>query len=293
MSNGNQEMEGGEKSNGTATITTTETDDMEKKAQMALMILRYLYKRAIELRERVWKLDFYTACLCIIGIIVGVVLLVLKEHLTDLNSIISIIVSSTSSLVSGSGAIAAFKSFLNSTSTSDSDLEKDIKGPDFDNLAEPAALIVKSGLMKEVYDNIIEIREKNNGTAKMEAAQSLYLFFGCIALFGIAGYDFFNFVTGQSNGIYADIALIMLGVIGLLYCLFVGLALQYARENLKWLFCFLYPFVCGVCLIDEHRVLKRIRLTRIEEEKILYHLNGLKYDTEINKKYNNTVSQKQ
>ncbi|CAG8690982.1 8894_t:CDS:2 [Cetraspora pellucida] len=192
---------------------------MKTKAQMALMILRHQYKRAIELKKRVWKIDFYTACLCIIGIIVGVVLLVLKESLTDLNSIISITVSSASSLVSGN---------------SDFDLEKEIKGPDFDNLAEPAALIVES-----------ELISKNNETTKLEAAQSLYAFLGCIALLGIAGYDFFNFVTGRSNGIYVDIALIILGVIGLLYCL---RALE----------------------------LKRFRFSRIEEEKILYHLKGLK-----------------
>ncbi|CAG8786584.1 20619_t:CDS:2, partial [Dentiscutata erythropus] len=55
---GNQEKKGGEKSNDTATVATTETT---KNVQMALMILTYLYKRALELKERVWKLDFYTA----------------------------------------------------------------------------------------------------------------------------------------------------------------------------------------------------------------------------------------
>ncbi|CAG8713543.1 26228_t:CDS:2 [Dentiscutata erythropus] len=280
MSNGNQEKKGGEKSNDTATVATTETD----KAQMALMILRNLYKRALELKKRVWKLDFYTACLCILGIIVGIVIIVLKIHFKELDDIIGISVSSVSSFVSASGAITAFYSFLSSsTSISDSDLEKGIKGSEFESLAKPAALIVKSPeLIKEVYDNIIEIREKNNQTAKMEAAQCLYAFLGCIALFCIAGYDLYNFVINQPNGIYVDVALIGLGVIGLYYCLCVGLALQYAKENLKSFYCCLFLCVCGVCLLDENRDLKRICLTRIEEEKILYHLYV---------KNNNTVSE--
>ncbi|CAG8837660.1 4152_t:CDS:2, partial [Cetraspora pellucida] len=87
-------------------------------------------------------------------------------------------------------------------------------------------------------------------------AQSIWMFIGCIVLFGIAGCDFLKFVTEQSSGIGVDIALIITGVIGLLYCLSVD-----TDEKGK-------------------RSLKRIRLTRREEE-ILYHLYGLKYNSKV------------
>ncbi|CAG8810255.1 3746_t:CDS:2, partial [Dentiscutata erythropus] len=176
----------------------------------------------------------------------------LKENLTDLNLIISISVSSVSSIVSGSGVIAAFKSFLSSsTSNPDPELEK---GSDLKIFEEPAALIVDDKkLVKEVFKNIRKLRKNNNETAKMEAAQSLYTFFGCIALFGIVGYDFFNFVTEQSNGTYVDFALLFL-----VSLVFITVYVRKVRS-------------------------KEDSLTRIDEEKILYHLNGLKYDERVKK----------
>ncbi|CAG8531541.1 5665_t:CDS:2 [Cetraspora pellucida] len=263
MSDGNQEDKSEDKSNDIVTVDTTETSsDMKTNAQMALMILKHQYERALELQEKVWKINFYTALLCIMGIVVGVVLLVLKVRLTDLNSVVSISVSLGSSLISGGGAIAAFRSFISSASNygTGSVIEKEIKGPDFDNLAEPAALIVESGVMDEVYKNINNLRSNNNENTKLEAAQTVYAFIGCLALFAIAGYDFFNFVTGHSNEIYVEIVLIILGFIGLLYY--------------------------------KHCELKEIRFSRVEEERILYHLKGLKYDTKIHetdtKKINET-----
>ncbi|CAG8738463.1 22621_t:CDS:1, partial [Cetraspora pellucida] len=112
----------------------------KREAQMALITLKSQYNRALELMERVWKLDLYTTCLCILCIVIGCTLLFLKKNVVNLNSIVSLGVSSAGFLVSGGSAIAAFKSLLTSSSESDSGIENADKGPNFD-LAESAALI--------------------------------------------------------------------------------------------------------------------------------------------------------
>ncbi|CAG8468013.1 24180_t:CDS:1 [Dentiscutata erythropus] len=272
--------------------------DIEKReAQVALMTLRSNYARTLKLKERVWKLVLFLISLSLLCMIIGSVLIFLKEHIVNLNSVVSLSVSAGGFLISGGGVIAAFRSLLTSNSNSHSGIEKGDKIPDID-LAESSILIVQSKLIDKVYNMIKELKEKSQGLISLEMVECFWLFAGCVFLFGIAGYEFLNFATRNSNGIVLDIALIIIGLVGLAFCLSVGLVLQFAKQRFSkkhqksLLFYFICPFVWFFSLIsisEEYELdLKDIRFPRTEEEKVLYLLYGIMYnDNAINPYHDN------
>ncbi|KAF0475799.1 hypothetical protein F8M41_024518 [Gigaspora margarita] len=287
-------MFGDQEKKGTAELgdKKEKVDKETREAQMALMILKKNYARALELKDRVQKIDIFTACLSILCIIIGYAMVFLKENVVNLDSVVSLSVSAGSFIVSGGGAIAAFRSLF--SSSSDSNIEKggkDDKGPNFD-LAESATLIVQSKLRAKVYKMIKHLKKRNSGLRQLELFQSIYLFAGCIVLFVIAAYDFLNFVTKKSNGTVLDWILVGLGIVGLLYCAAIGLVLQFAKDRftgenkIKFLFCFVCPFAYCVGLIsrneDEEKKLDLvdIRFSRADEENILYLLYGVEVKEE-------------
>ncbi|CAG8704918.1 23850_t:CDS:1 [Cetraspora pellucida] len=269
-------------------------DKVTREVQMALITLKNNYARALELSDAVWKLDLFTACLSTLCILIGYVMLFLKENVVDLNYVVSLSVSAGSFLVSGGGAIATFKTIF--ASNPNSGIEKggeNDKSSNFD-LAESATLIVQSNLRDKVYDMIRELKETSRRLRGLEMNQSIWLFGGCIVLFIIAGYDFLNFVTKQSNGTIVDLVLITIGIVGLIFCATVGLVLQVAKERFikegkkTWLFYLVCPFICFFGLVSMNNwklELVNVRFTRTEEEKVLYLLYGVEFD---NKELNPT-----
>ncbi|CAG8468033.1 24181_t:CDS:2 [Dentiscutata erythropus] len=224
----------------------TSIDVEKRKALVALMALKNNYARILELQNR--------------------------ENIVDLDSVLSLSVSAGSFIISGGGVIAAFRSLLTSTPSSNSGIEKD-ENSDID-LAESSILYVQSNL-------------KDDDLRSLEMFECFWLFGGCVILFGIAGYDFLNFATGNSNGIILDIALINIGFIGLVLSLAVGIVLQYAKQRFsdknnkkKCIFYLVFPFICCFCLISindkKELELKDIRFQRAEEEKVLSLLYGVK-----------------
>ncbi|CAG8814634.1 33231_t:CDS:1, partial [Racocetra persica] len=225
MTNGNQEKKGstqvGEGSN------NKKVDKETREGQIALMFLKNDYAQVLELMNGVWKLDLLTAYLSILCIIIGYALLLLKEYVEALNSIVSLVPAS-SFLISGGGVIAAFKSLV--TSSPDSDIEKGGEDylPDVD-LAESATLIVESKLIDKVCAMIRRLALRNLELRRLKMFQSLWLFAGCIVIFFIAGYDFLNFLAEKSNGTIVDWVLIIIGIVGLLFCASVSLVLGLAK----------------------------------------------------------------
>ncbi|RIB19655.1 hypothetical protein C2G38_2035879 [Gigaspora rosea] len=285
-------MFGDQEKKGTAELgdKKEKVDKETREAQMALMILKKNYSRALELKDRVQKIDIFTACLSILCIIIGYAMVFLKGNIVNLDSVVSLSVSAGSFIVSGGGAIAAFRSLF--SSSSDSNIEKvgkDDKGPSFD-LAESATLIVQSKLRDKVYEMIKHLKKRNSGLRQLEMLQSIYLFAGCIVLFVIAAYDFLNFVTKKSSGTILDWILVGLGIVGLLYCAAIALVLQFAKSRftgtnkIMFLFWFVCPFACSVGLISRNEEKKLdlvdIRFSRAEEENILYLLYGVEFKEE-------------
>ncbi|CAG8443241.1 1109_t:CDS:2 [Dentiscutata erythropus] len=246
-------------------------DNEKREAQVALLTLKNNYVRALELKERVWKLDLYLIGLSLLCIIIGVF---------------------------GGGSIFAFKTLLTTASSSNSSIEKGEKSdkiPDID-LTESSIHIVQSKIIDNVYDMVRKLKEKKKGLGSLENAECFWLFAGCIILFGIAGYDLYYFATGNSNGANGtlmDKTLIFIGFIGLLFCLSVGLVIQSAKryfiseDNKKWTFYFVCPFVWCFFLIRMNKnkgfELKDVHFSHKEEEMVLYLLHGVTYNEKCHK----------